>query len=195
MSNTISKHCRWTDTVIDILYNIFGGQQESVKEGGQHMSYDVLEICRYVIKYSNDMGYGVSNLKLQKLLYFIQVTWVVRRHASCFDEDIVAWDFGPVVPRAYREYKSYGGMDIYTRDKYWYEDPKNPWNSRWIAYPECTITDQDKDLINKVVDHFRGYSATSMLRLTHQQSPWIDAYKKGNGTVITNESLWEYFHD
>ena len=30
------------------------------------MSYDVLEVCRHVINYSNEQGYGISNLKLQK---------------------------------------------------------------------------------------------------------------------------------
>ena len=36
------------------------------------MSYDVLEICRHVINYSNEKDYGISNLKLQKVLYLIQ---------------------------------------------------------------------------------------------------------------------------
>lgn len=35
------------------------------------MSYDVLEVCRHVINYSNEQGYGISNLKLQKVLYLI----------------------------------------------------------------------------------------------------------------------------
>ncbi len=36
------------------------------------MAYDALDIARYVIKYSNNRDYGVSNLKLQKILYFIK---------------------------------------------------------------------------------------------------------------------------
>ena len=31
------------------------------------MSYDVLEVCRHVINYSNEQEYGISNLKLQKV--------------------------------------------------------------------------------------------------------------------------------
>lgn len=33
------------------------------------MGYDVLEVCRHVINYSNEKEYGISNLKLQKVLY------------------------------------------------------------------------------------------------------------------------------
>ena len=36
------------------------------------MSYKVLDVCKYVIDYSNEKEYGISNLKLQKILYFIQ---------------------------------------------------------------------------------------------------------------------------
>ena len=34
--------------------------------------YNVLDVCRHVINYSNEKDYGISNLKLQKILYFIQ---------------------------------------------------------------------------------------------------------------------------
>ena len=33
---------------------------------------NVLDVCRYIINYSNKKDYGISNLKLQKILYFIQ---------------------------------------------------------------------------------------------------------------------------
>ena len=61
--------------------------------------YNVLDICRYVIKYSNEKKYGVSNLKLQKLLYFIQAYFIIKNNdnAPCFKEKIEAWNFGPVV--------------------------------------------------------------------------------------------------
>lgn len=35
------------------------------------MNYNVLDVCHYVIQYSNEHDYGISNLKLQKVLYFI----------------------------------------------------------------------------------------------------------------------------
>ena len=66
------------------------------------MSYKVLDVCRHVINYSNEHDYGISNLKLQKVLYFIQAYFLTKKkdHTPCFDEKIEAWDFGPVVPEA-----------------------------------------------------------------------------------------------
>lgn len=50
--------------------------------------YGVLDVCRYIINYSNRKDYGVSNLKLQKLLYFIQAYFLINssENKPCFSE-------------------------------------------------------------------------------------------------------------
>lgn len=52
--------------------------------------YNVLDVCRYVINYSNDKDYDISNLKLQKLLYFIQAYFLINKNETCFNETIEA---------------------------------------------------------------------------------------------------------
>lgn len=53
------------------------------------MSYKVLDVCRYVIDYSNEKEYGISNLKLQKILYFIQAYFLIKQPSRCcFDDRI-----------------------------------------------------------------------------------------------------------
>ena len=88
------------------------------------MSYDVLEVCRHVINYSNEQDYGISNLKLQKVLYLIQAYFLIdkTKNASCFDDKIESWDFGPVIPCAYNEYKQYANGDIPTIESYYLFD-------------------------------------------------------------------------
>ena len=71
------------------------------------MAYNALDVARYVIKYGNDRDYGVSNLKLQKILYFIQTYFLIQTNSPCFKEPIEAWDFGPIVPAVYKQYKMY----------------------------------------------------------------------------------------
>lgn len=46
------------------------------------MNYDVKEVCRHIINYSNEHNYDISNLKLQKLLYFIQANFLVKKRRS-----------------------------------------------------------------------------------------------------------------
>lgn len=159
------------------------------------MSYKVLDVCRHIINYSNEHDYGISNLKLQKVLYFIQAYFLTKKkdHTPCFYEKIEAWDFGPVVPEAYLEYKQYGSEDIPTIKSFIMFDENNVWNSKRVKFEDTTISDDDKSLIDKVIDKFADYSATDLVSLTQKQSPWNDTYIPYQNKEITIGSISEYF--
>lgn len=157
------------------------------------MNYNVLDVSRYIINYSNKKDYGISNLKLQKILYFVQAYFLIQTCSPCFKEKIEAWDFGPVVPKAYCEYKQYGCSDIPTTKSFIMIDKDNIWNSKRVEFKEIAILDDDKSLIDKVVDKFSEYSATDLVELSQHQTPWIDAISSQNNE-ITNKSIFEYFN-
>ena len=155
--------------------------------------YNVLDVCRHVINYSNNQDYGISNLKLQKVLYFIQAYFLISTPEACFVEQIEAWDFGPIVPEVYNEYKQYGSGDIPYITSYIQFDEEDIWNSARIDFSDNIISDDDKKLIDMVVDKFSEYSATDLVTLTHRQAPWKYAYVRGMNNAIKNESIKEYF--
>ena len=76
--------------------------------------YDAIDVARYVINYSQEIGSPVSNLKLQKILYFIQGIYLSTLDKPCFSDDIEAWGFGPVISDVYHEFKGFGSNDIPT---------------------------------------------------------------------------------
>lgn len=157
------------------------------------MANKVLDVCRYVIEYSNDKKYGISNLKLQKVLYFIQAYFLIEKDEPCFDERIEAWDFGPVVPVAYHEYKMFGSTNIPTMHSYLHYG-SNIWDVERRQYGKCNLKKNDQELINNVVDMFADYSATDLVRLTHNQDPWREAYVPYENNEITINSIKEYFN-
>lgn len=159
------------------------------------MSYNVLDVCRYVINYSNKNNYEISNLKLQKVLYFIQAYFLIEKNKLCFNEKIEAWDFGPVIPKAFYEYKQYGSGNIPTIKSYIILDKNNIWDSKKIEFDDGIITNEDKILINKVINKFKNYSATDLVSLTHKQSPWIDTYIPYQNKEITINTIKEYFNN
>ena len=157
------------------------------------MAYNALDIARYVIKYSNNRDYGVSNLKLQKILYFIQAYFLIQTNHPCFKEPIEAWDFGPVVPDVYKQYKMYASADIPTMESYIDFDGNDIWKSKRIRFNKINIKDEDKILINKVIDKFSEYSATDLVMLTQRQTPWIDAFSSGKNNKISLDAIKDYF--
>ena len=136
--------------------------------------YSILDVARYVIARSNRAG-AISNLKLQKVLYFIQAEFLVVQNMPCFAEQIEAWDFGPVVPEVYYRYRIYCGAAIPLLQ----DDGFCPFNKR------------DKKLADGVIDECAKYSAAGLTDIVHRQTPWREAYCRRD--IITNESLKEFF--
>lgn len=147
--------------------------------------YDALSIAYYIINYGNHRGMGISNLKLQKILYFVQANFLVSTHdhRPCFSDRIEAWDFGPVVPNVYHQYKVYGSAII----------PPNPNDPLRSFYQE--ILEQDKGMIDIMVDQTASYSASQLVQLTHNQSPWRNAYRPNCNNEISNDSILHFFKD
>lgn len=157
-------------------------------------TYSVWDVSHYIIRYSNERDYGVSNLKLQKLLYFVQAFFLINDHLPCFAEQIEAWDFGPVVPEIFEEYERYGGLDI-PAITYHVRFAENLWDSERIYYDNSVITDKDKEMIRAVVDEFASFSATELVKLTLLQDPWINAYASACKMEIKPDAIKEYFSD
>lgn len=155
---------------------------------------NVLDIARYIINYSNDRGYSISNLKLQKLLYFVQGVFLAETGKVCFPEEIEAWDFGPVVPNAYHEFKKYGSMNIPKIESFIkFED--NIWESERVNFNMFRIDKETRERVNRVVDQLSDFSATQLVRITHSQAPWINNYSRGRNRNIPIFSIKEFFNE
>lgn len=96
----------------------------------------------------------ITNLRLQKLLYFIQVFCLVKYNILAFNDKIEAWPYGPVVPEAYFAYKR---MELIND----FEGP-------------IVLDEKIETAIMAVVEIFSGWSAFSIVDLTHEYSLWKD---------------------
>lgn len=76
------------------------------------MTYKAIDIARYVINYLEDSGRHISNLKLQKILYYIQAAFFSDTGLPCYEDDIVRWRHGPVVKSVYDEFRCYTDENI-----------------------------------------------------------------------------------
>lgn len=145
--------------------------------------YSVDTISKYIINYSNEHFGGISNLRLQKLLYFVQVEFIKETGQAAFNEEIEAWSFGPVVPEIYRKYKVFGREDI-SLAIFNEDDVSNK------------IKNDDKIIINNVLDKASNKPTAELVRISHIQKPWQDAYayaKLMGVGIISKESIREYF--
>lgn len=139
--------------------------------------YDALDVARYVINYERSQGRSVSNLRLQKLLYFVQAQFLVTKHQACFSDAMEAWDLGPVVPTVYHEYKAFGSSSL----------------PRSLSDNIYDIAGNDRMLIGKILDKCANYSTTSLVSMTHRQKPWKDAYESRFDNTISLPAMRAFF--
>lgn len=152
--------------------------------------YFVDTVSRYIIDYCDKHFGGVSNYRLQKLLYFVQVEFIKETGQAAFKEEIEAWSFGPVVPEIYRKYKIFGGENIILNNNI---NVFSVLSSLRDIYNE-KISKHDGQIINRVLDEASHLPTAELVRISHIQEPWKNAYNKDNPkNVITKESIYEYF--
>lgn len=109
-------------------------------------------------------------LRLHKLLFFIQAEHLAWYGVPAFSEEIQAWKKGPVVADVWRKSPAPG--------------------AELLSIPEST-----GNVISSVLARFAGEGGSSLMDLTHEAGPWVDATNGGtdvNNQVITHEALREY---
>ena len=117
---------------------------------------------------------GITNLKLQKILYFAQAYYLAKLSRPLFSEKIEAWEYGPVVPVVYDLYKKNGNGTIL------------------LEKDEASISVEDKENLKRIWDLFGGYSAGRLVDIAHAHSPWREAYNSEDKT-ISHKSIGEYY--
>jgi uncharacterized phage-associated protein len=134
------------------------------------------DIANYFLsQIDEDAGDLMSNLKLQKLVYYAQGFHLALYDKPLFKEDITAWQHGPVIPALYHNYKKHGSGAI-----------PIPQNVDFELYDE-----QTKSLLDEVYNVFGQFSAWKLRNMTHEEEPWITA--NSNGEIISHDSLKSYF--
>lgn len=135
------------------------------------------DIADYFLSLTDEeAGDSISNLKLQKLVYYAQGFSLAIYGKPLFSEVIEAWAHGPVVAKLYRKYKTYGCRGI--------EKPEN------IDFDK--YSDEVKNLLNEVWNVYGQYSAWRLRALAHEEPPWQAAYNSGT-SVISHKELTKYF--
>ncbi len=125
---------------------------------------------------------SISNLKLQKLLYYAQGIHLAVTDEILFEEDIYAWKHGPVVPDVYDEYKVNKGNPIEVlEDKNNYELTIKVQNDKKAA-----------DTLEFVFNEYGQYSAWGLRNMTHNERPWKETPLQN---IIDVNLIKDYFRE
>ena len=130
-----------------------------------------------IITYAAQCGFPVTNLKLQKTLYYLQGYYAKAYGESLFSDEIEHWAYGLVVPSVYFEYCSFSANAILIPPS------DQPFS--------CYGSDEKKLLIS-VIDKCLSLTARELVGRTHRESPWMNTQPSD---VIPFNAILHYFRD
>lgn len=137
----------------------------------KYSAFDIANYFLYKAQASTEEDQElISNLKLQKLVYYAQGLNLAIDNAPLFPEKIEAWTYGPVIPDLYHFYKKNGSRGIEADSHF---DP-------------TVIDEVTRELLDDVYEVFGQFSAVRLMRLTHSDQCWKDA---GIGNEISHEAM------
>lgn len=144
------------------------------------MPYGAMTIANWFVAWAEAEEADLSNLKLQKLLYYAQGHHLANSGNPLFRDSIEAWSHGPVVPDVYHHWKYRGSADLRL--------PRND-PFRWEDVDERT-----DELLVKIWNTYGCYSAWKLRTMTHNEPPWHGSFKPGVPHLeITKRAMKDYF--
>lgn len=145
----------------------------------KNAKYQAEKIAKWFLAYNRLVNASedadlISNLKLQKLLYYAQGCFLALTDTPIFQDDILAWEHGPVVENVYHKYKSNGAKGIEFEDGFHFED----------------FSEEENNLLRQVYEEFGQYSAWKLRNMTHEERPWKETKRN---FVIPIDLIKDYF--
>lgn len=149
-------------------------------KGLKNMSYSAASIANAFIDISSKGGNNITNLTLQKLVYFAHGWYYAITDKPLITEDFQAWKYGPVVRSLYEVLRQYGSGFVTDKIQTSFSVPPDSEDYRFLA---------------AVYKKYGCYTPGQLIAVTHKPgSPWESA---GSGkipyAIISQENIKNFF--
>ena len=127
---------------------------------------NIIKNSEYIIECYKRHNKSITNLELQKLMYFLEALYMVAMDEDyLYEENFTAWNFGPVNREIYDKYKKFGSNPI-------------------VLDEEILINPINQHFVENLFILFKDFTAAALVNLSHSEgSPWYEIYKKNNGNI------------
>lgn len=154
-----------------------------MKKGGKMNARrpDAYDIALYFLFRAKELGAGdtISNLKMQKMLYYAQGHYLALFDEPLFNDEIQAWRYGPVVKKVYDKFSLYKDLSI---------DFKELEN-----YDNKVYNEQHLDFLPFIFNKYNSFSAWELAHKTHSEEPYLKNFSHYNTNEIPQEQIKAFF--
>jgi uncharacterized phage-associated protein len=138
------------------------------------VSYDGRAVANYVLDVCAERGTPLTNLSLQKIVFFCHAWCLGRLKKPLIRHEFEAWEYGPVLPYLYRDFSGFGAEPITSRAVG--INPSTGSKEIVRANFEADIT----PLLDEVVAFYGRRTSSELVRLSHVPGgPWFNVWNHG----------------
>ena len=155
--------------------------------------YSAADVAAFIVEFSIENTRPVSNLQLQKILFFAQCDYMKSHEKELFNDDFEAWQYGPVVQSVYSAYSIFGGSPISRPAKYRSFNIFLGDSDKVI--PLCGA---ERSSVESTVRRCINMKPWDLVRLSHEKGgAWDSVYNKGGvqgagyRSIISKKTIME----
>lgn len=154
--------------------------------------YDGRAIANFVLDFCESRGRPVTNLALQKIVYFCHVWSLIELHRPLIRHKFEAWEFGPVLPYLYREFKNYDRAPIAGR-----ATQIDPLDGKHLVVV-YNFDPETESLLDEIAGFYSRLRAGDLVELSHAEGgPWHLVWNHGGnvnpGMKIDDAKIVEFY--
>jgi uncharacterized phage-associated protein len=160
------------------------------------MAYSAKQVANEFLELAEREDVQLTPMQLQKLVYFAYGWYLAITGERLLNERVQAWQWGPVIPSLYTEFKPYGSGPITAPSgEMFAEDGKIKYRPYRLNSTNPVKDAFARQVIKKVWDIYGKYSAVQLSSMTHAaNSPWSQSYDENvRGTDISDDLIKGYF--
>lgn len=132
-----------------------------------------ISVANFIIDYAHKTGKAVSNLQLQKIMYFTQGAFLIKYGVPLLDGKFSRWQYGPVMKEVYLTFKTYGSSPILnlatsSNDS---TDLFNI-NKASLVSKESVNNDGAFEYLTRIISNLIDINPWDLVDFSHQQDVW-----------------------
>ncbi len=136
--------------------------------------YDVVQLAKKVVSIANENNLFITNLQLQKVMYYIQGMFMNKFGMKAFDDSIECWTYGPVVKKVWNVFNQFGRKPIKESNS------------------DLTIQKEEEQVIVNILYDKLRMNVWDLVDETHEEEPWKNA-NKNKWAQISDKDMERFF--
>lgn len=129
-------------------------------------------VANFVINLANENKLSVTNLQLQKILFFLQGYTLNKYQVGIVNVTFSKWQYGPVQKNVYRTFRDYGASPLTNEYTDAYFDELGQFKTQT---PEIkNIDDNVRDTLKNLILKLLRIPVWKLIDLTHKDPSWFN---------------------